>query len=148
MMYRADVWLLLLAIPGMGHGLSPDQREELDTNGHIVLPAALTPETTQRCIDALTHIEELQREFNESALGRRKAEIQRLLQKHPNRTEERELRRELREWGPDGSMGLRMSIGQLTAENNEYLESIVGHPEMLALARSVLGDELRFDHQW
>ena len=39
--------------PAAGRGLSFEQREELDSNGHIVLPAALTPETTQRCIQAL-----------------------------------------------------------------------------------------------
>ena len=42
---------------------------------------------------------------------------------------------------------MRLGIGQVVAEHDEYLESIVGHPQMLALARSVLGNELRFDHQ-
>ncbi|MEZ4864608.1 MAG: phytanoyl-CoA dioxygenase family protein [Caldilineaceae bacterium] len=32
------------------------------------------------------------------------------------------------------------------AEYDSYLESLIAHPQMLALARSVLGEEIRFDH--
>lgn len=32
------------------------------------------------------------------------------------------------------------------AEYDSYLESLIAHPQMLALARQVLGDNLRFDH--
>lgn len=32
------------------------------------------------------------------------------------------------------------------AEYDSYLESIIAHPQMLALARSVLGEDIRFDH--
>lgn len=32
------------------------------------------------------------------------------------------------------------------AEYDDYLESIIAHPQMLALARGVLGDNIRFDH--
>ncbi|MEZ4870159.1 MAG: phytanoyl-CoA dioxygenase family protein [Caldilineaceae bacterium] len=32
------------------------------------------------------------------------------------------------------------------AEYDSYLESLIGHPQLLALARSILGDEIRFDH--
>lgn len=32
------------------------------------------------------------------------------------------------------------------AEYDHYLESIIAHPQMLALARRVLGDNIRFDH--
>lgn len=32
------------------------------------------------------------------------------------------------------------------AEYNGYLESLIAHPQMLALARSILGDNIRFDH--
>jgi hypothetical protein len=32
------------------------------------------------------------------------------------------------------------------AEYDPFLESLIGHPQMLALARSVLGEEIRFDH--
>lgn len=32
------------------------------------------------------------------------------------------------------------------AEYNSYLESLIAHPQLLALARSVLGEEIRFDH--
>lgn len=32
------------------------------------------------------------------------------------------------------------------AEYNSYLESLIAHPQMLALARRVLGENIRFDH--
>lgn len=32
------------------------------------------------------------------------------------------------------------------AEYNAYLESLIAHPQMLTLARQVLGDNIRFDH--
>lgn len=32
------------------------------------------------------------------------------------------------------------------AEYDDYLESLIGHPQMLALAHRVLGENLRFDH--
>lgn len=32
------------------------------------------------------------------------------------------------------------------AEHEEYLASLIAHPQMLALVRSVLGDEIRYDH--
>lgn len=33
-----------------------------------------------------------------------------------------------------------------SAEHDDYLAALVGHPQMLALARSALGPEIRFDH--
>lgn len=32
------------------------------------------------------------------------------------------------------------------AEHNDYLASLIAHPQMLALARRVLGDDIRYDH--
>ncbi len=35
---------------------------------------------------------------------------------------------------------------RFAAEFDTYLESLIAHPQMLQLARNVLGDEIRFDH--
>ncbi|RKU28841.1 hypothetical protein C6497_08765 [Candidatus Poribacteria bacterium] len=35
---------------------------------------------------------------------------------------------------------------RFSAEYDSYLESLIGHPQMLKLAREVLGDEIRYDH--
>ncbi|MCZ6632751.1 MAG: phytanoyl-CoA dioxygenase family protein [bacterium] len=35
---------------------------------------------------------------------------------------------------------------RFSAEFDAYLESLIGHPQMLALARKVLGEEIRYDH--
>lgn len=32
------------------------------------------------------------------------------------------------------------------AEHNAYLESLIGHPQLLGMARAILGDEIRYDH--
>ena len=130
-------------------GLSQAQKQQLDLDGHVVLPGVLTPETIERTISALARIDELEAAFAQTALGQRKAEILQQLEQ-PQQLgpeEQQKLQRELNSWSDDGGHGMRMNIGQVVAEHDEYLESIVGHPQMLALARSVLGDELRFDHQ-
>jgi hypothetical protein len=36
--------------------------------------------------------------------------------------------------------------GKYAAEFDRFLASLIGHPQLLALARSVLGDEIRYDH--
>ena len=46
-----------------------------------------------------------------------------------------------RQSGPKG-----YKPGAYAAEYNDYLESLIGHPQMLELARRVLGEEIRFDH--
>ena len=35
---------------------------------------------------------------------------------------------------------------RFAAEYDEFLESLIGHPQMLALARQVLGGDIRYDH--
>lgn len=35
---------------------------------------------------------------------------------------------------------------RFSAEYDSYLESLIAHPQLLELARNVLGDEIRFDH--
>ena len=91
----------------------------MDSDGHILLPAALTAETTQRAIQGLRRVEQLQKDFDQTPLGQRKAEIQRQLQAADSlpEAEVQALQAELREWGPDGTHGLRMSIGQLAGEH-------------------------------
>ncbi len=143
-LFKPDSGLLL-----KDGGLNPSQKQQLDLDGHVVLPGVLAPETVERTVSALVRIDELEAEHARTAMGRRKAKILERLEQpqslHP--TKRQALQPELNCWGADGGHGMRMNIGQLVAEHDEYLESIIGHPQMLALARSVLGDELRFDHQ-
>lgn len=35
---------------------------------------------------------------------------------------------------------------RFSAEYDEYLESLIGHPQMLELARKILGEDIRYDH--
>lgn len=36
--------------------------------------------------------------------------------------------------------------GSYAAEHNGYLASLIGHPQLLALARTILGEDIRYDH--
>ena len=137
-----------LFVEGAGAGLSASELEQLQLDGHVVLPGVLNEETIARTIEALARIDVLEAEHAASPEGQRKAELQAMLQQPGLDDATREACTvELNTWGPGGTHGLRMGIGQVVGEHDEFLESIIGHPEMLALAKSVLGDALRFDHQ-
>ena len=45
---------------------------------------------------------------------------------------------------PNGAEGHEPN--RFSAEYDEYLESLIGHPQMVALARQVLGQDIRYDH--
>ncbi len=47
---------------------------------------------------------------------------------------------------PYDQQGGERQPGAYAAEHDTFLASLIGHPQLLALARSVLGDEIRFDH--
>lgn len=47
--------------------------------------------------------------------------------------------------GPEEAPGER-SPGKYAAEYDGFLASLISHPQMLALARSILGDDIRYDH--
>ena len=119
---------------GAGAGLSPSELEQLQLDGHLVLPGVLNEETIARTIEALTRIDVLEAEHAASPEGQRKAELQAALQQPELDGATREAcTAELNTWGPGGTHGLRMGIGQVVGEHDEFLESIIGHPEMLML---------------
>jgi hypothetical protein len=45
---------------------------------------------------------------------------------------------------PDDQNGDRP--GRHAAEHSDYLESLIAHPQMLTLARRILGEDIRYDH--
>ena len=65
------------------------------------------------------------------------------------------LRAEAEEQGEDAVKALQERMqarktygpGAVSAEHDTYLEATIGHPQMLALARAVLGEDIRYDHQ-
>lgn len=78
------------------------EKERLDTDGHLLCPGLLTPQTCQRLTAALARIQALS-EQNDRARG-------------------------------------------YAAEHDAYLASLIAHPQLLDLARNVLGPDIRFDH--
>lgn len=81
------------------------ERENMDQNGHFVLPELLTDDARVRLTKSLSYIESIIPGCKEGY--------------EPNR---------------------------FAAEYDSYLESLIPHPQMLRLARQVLGEEIRYDH--
>jgi hypothetical protein len=81
------------------------EKEQLDCDGHFLLPGILTDQACEKLISSMMHIE-----------GLVKAGVKDPLPNHN------------------------------AAEHDSYLESLLAHPQMLALARSILGENIRFDH--
>jgi hypothetical protein len=127
-------------------GLTQDQRSSMDLDGHVVLPGILTDETQARLIESLGRIVELDA-THQLARASRKLALERA-RDSPGATPEAKAaaKRALNSWGEDGGLGMRLSVGACVAEHDEYLESVVGHPQMLALAKGILGENIRFDH--
>ncbi len=81
------------------------EREELDSDGHHVLPGLLTDDAQERLTTSLSYIQSIIPGCKEGH--------------EPNR---------------------------FSAEYDSYLESVIAHPQMLELARKVLGEDIRYDH--
>ena len=81
------------------------ERENMDQDGHFVLPDLLTDDARVRLTKSLSYIESIIPGCKEGY--------------EPNR---------------------------FAAEYDSYLESLIPHPQMLRLARQVLGEEIRYDH--
>jgi hypothetical protein len=79
------------------------ERERLDSDGHLILPGILTEEARARLTASLSAIQAIPPPLAEQT--RRYA-----------------------------------------AEHESYLASLIAHPQLLALAREVLGAEIRYDH--
>lgn len=81
------------------------EKQQMDQEGHFVLPGILTDQACKQLVRSMQHIESLIEEGKKDPL--------------PNHN---------------------------AAEYDSYLESLIAHPQMLALARSVLGENIRYDH--
>lgn len=87
------------------HTFGPEEKGQLDRDGHFILPGILTDNACARLVQSLSHIEEL------------------------------------RTAGVKDPEAIRNA-----AEYDGYLESLIAHPQLLTLARAVLGEDIRFDH--
>ena len=126
-------------------GLTAEQKATMDMDGHVVLPGILTEDTVQRLISHLDDMNVLDQVVNlQREPERKRLEKQRDEASTPE--EKAAAERKLQSWADDGSLGMRLSVSATIAEHDPYIESCVGHPQMLKLARAILGDDIRFDH--
>ena len=126
-------------------GLTAEQKAQMDLDGHVVLPGILTPETVERLIDHLGQMNDLDLAMNEEKQVKQRA-LQQAKEGAATPEQAEAAERALNSWADDGGLGMRLGVSACIAEHDEYIESCVGHPQMLALARSILGDDIRFDH--
>lgn len=140
-----------------GVRLSDKQKAQMDTDGHLVLPGILTDEAVDRLIASMSKIQTLASTIDQTSDGHRaRASLQKSFQawmqthgdasqaaKDAKREEFQEELTKLRAQHPELQ---KLGVGQTAMEYDEYLESCVGHPQMLRLARDVLGENIRFDH--
>ena len=127
-------------------GLTAEQKRVMDEDGHIVLPGILTEDSIQRLIDRLGAMNALNDRF-EAEKAVKRAALERERDAAVTAEEAAAAERALDSWAAeDGSLGMRLSVSACIAEYDEYIESCVGHPQMLGLVRSILGEDIRFDH--
>ena len=104
---------------------------ELDRDGHVVLPGLLTEEAIAELIKSLDRIDELNKAHG-AEMQRERAEAE----EAGTLEEFQQAVRDRRSYGP----------GAVAAEHDAFLEACIGHPQMLELARAVLGPQIRYDH--
>eukprot|EP01043_Picozoa_sp_COSAG02_P003756 COSAG02_NODE_94_length_37427_cov_79.161728_11_plen_258_part_00 len=138
-------------------GLTDQQKAQMDIDGHLVLPGILTDEAVDRLIASMSKIQTIASTIDQTSDGHRaRAGLQKTFQawthnhgdasqaaKDAKREEFQEDLAKLRTQYPELQ---KLGVGQTAMEYDEYLESCVGHPQMLRLARDVLGEDIRFDH--
>ena len=96
------------------------------------MPGLLTDEAIKRLIESLDHIDQLNKHHQAEAQRlRQDAQAVGQLDEFQQRMQAR------RQYGP----------GAVAAEHDMFLEATIGHPQMLQLARAVLGQDIRYDHQ-
>lgn len=126
---------------------SAAEKEELARDGHVVLPNLLTDDTSQNVREALRRIHDITRSDPDlRAFHKLERELHRL--RGSGRRDEAS-RARLRELLA-GTRALQAKIGyrpgQVCGEVDAYLREVIGHGQMLGLARAVLGGDIRFDH--
>jgi hypothetical protein len=132
--------------------VTDEQRAQMDSDGHLVLPGLLTPDAVDRLIASLSRIHAL-REMERQSPG--VAEMEAVHRRFNAKQERGELTGELNQRARQTALEAireqhprlrRHGVGATAMEHDVFLESCVGHPQMLELARSVLGEDIRFDH--
>ena len=136
-----------------GAGITPAQKAQMDHDGHLLLPGLMTPAATARLIEAIRRVGEFGGRWK--AGNRPKAILARLREmaealdpaSASYAADVAALQREKAEMYAQYPHAGDHSPGACPYEWDEFMEGIIGHPQMLALARGILGDDIRFDHQ-
>ena len=137
--------------------LTDDQKAQMDSDGHLVLPGILTDEAVDRLIASMSKIQTIASTIDQTSEGHKaRAALQKSaqawMQSHADASQsEKEAKRQefqeevakLQTQYPELQ---KLGVGQTAMEYDDYLESCIGHPQMLRLARDVLGEDIRFDH--
>ena len=132
-------------------GLTAAQMQQLDCDGHLLLPGLLTPEATESIAGAIKQVGSFGGKWK--AKHRPKAELAQLremairaggAESDADATAFAKVAGELATRFPAAGMH---SPGACPYEWNTTMAGVIGHPQMLRLARAALGPDIRFDHQ-
>ena len=122
----------------------PNERAAMDKDGHILLPGILTDATCQRLVQSLAYINTLVHDGGTPMVPMRMARMLRRKETALSKTYMKVVDR----YPPAARVAgiLNPLPNQNAAEYDSYLASLIGHPQMLNLAHTILGDNIRFDH--
>lgn len=137
--------------------LTDEQKAQMDTDGHLVLPGFLTDDAVDRLIASMSKIQTISSTIDQTSEGHRaraalQATFMGWMKANEDASEEvlsakrEEFQGEMEKLREQYPELRKMGVGATAMEYDEYLESCVGHPQMLSLAREVLGYDIRFDH--
>jgi hypothetical protein len=139
-------------------GLAASQLASLELDGYLLLPGLLTPSVTEQLIQSIKDVSAIgatwkQRNRPKSALAKLRQRQAELEGAGPVYASDGHAER-LVAFERDKAMLLEQfpqaqdhSPGACPYEWSSFFEGVIGHPDMLQLARSVLGNDIRFDHQ-
>lgn len=131
--------------------ITQEMRDDFNREGHLLLPGILTEEATAKMIASVENVKRIDDQKRATQRGRKA--ISDFLKRWPKAQQDckkvdfnfqflSELE-QVRNTNPD----LRWLLPRhVAAEHDEYLESVIGHPQLLAIVRQILGDDIRFDH--
>lgn len=133
-----------------GFAFSSEMKGQLDHDGHIVLPGLMNEEMIDICTRALHAVQADNDAFNDQVAPLRQAWQSRFDSAERDGRDEEFLEALHNErWSPGaggGEFNLVLDPQKTAAESSPCFEGIMGHPELVQIVASVLGEDFRVDH--
>ena len=129
-----------------GFEFTSEMKATLDHDGHVLLPALLTPEMVDMCTRSLHAVQAETDAFNQIAAPLREAMTSRVAAAESEEEKEALLEQAFEPGAAAGEFNLFLDPHKTAAESSPLFEGILGHPELLKMVVAVLGSDFRLDH--